>query len=175
MIAQCNIGANIFEDPECLGWCRTDINKSICDDLQIKYCKFNQDDPRCGCALPAEAYQDTSIFGPPHCVDRRCIATPEAVKLWSQQEHEGCRITNCVIDRATFDLIKNKIGNVDLSQNCAHGQKEPQVIDGPAPSPGPEPAPSPNGDTTLTKEQIIAIAAGAGFLFLILLFMVFKK
>lgn len=153
----CNLGDRILTDQECLNWCQSPQNQPICDNLLLKYCRFNTKDKRCGCALPNEFYQDTGVLGPPYCVDSRCVGNPEAKKLWSQREASGCNIVNCVIDQVKFDLIKNQLENVDLSQYC--GNKLPKVVENPANSP--------------SNNLWIYFAIGSALIFLLLIIFIF--
>jgi len=108
-------------------WCK---DKRNCDTDMINYCskpvdqrpaiKLNgvtQTVPSgiCGCLLPIEEYGQSGIFGPPHCVDKRCI-DQKAYK--TEQDKIPCAITNCVI-RDIKILAENSTVDIDqLKQEC---------------------------------------------------------
>jgi hypothetical protein len=104
-------------------WCP---NSQACDETILEYCSdpANFDNPICGCALPASQYQDSKLFGPPECVDKRCATNPKAHRL-SYQKNPTCNITNCVI--GDIDISGSGAGNIDIEaikQQCGNKFKD---------------------------------------------------
>lgn len=122
-------GSRRISDNRCKQWCNQPRNKGICDNLLLDHCRKNQNQSECGCALPQESYGNSNYFGPPECVHQKCANSSEAIRL-SSQLNTVCNVTNCVIDRVTFNAVENEIDNIDLTQWC--GTKKPIVKENPS-------------------------------------------
>lgn len=113
----CCLGTNNNPSKCAPNWCP---NNKSCDDVILKFCKDpkNFNNPICGCSLPADQYEETKLFGPPECVDKRCAGTPAAHRL-DYQKNPTCNITNCVI--GDFNAKASDRSNIDVSlikQEC---------------------------------------------------------
>lgn len=105
-------GGNIC-DPN---WCP---NNQTCDAEILKYCSnpVNFDNPICGCSLPTSEYQQSKLFGPPECVDKRCATNPAAHRL-SFQKNPTCNITNCVIGDVDIAAGNSNVDIGFIKQQC---------------------------------------------------------
>jgi len=120
--------ANTFQIPCCLGrtsnqnanchpdWC---FESKACDTVVSNYCKTPQGmkDPKCGCLLPQSEYENTLLYGPPECVDKRCASNPQAYQT-ERQRNRVCNITNCVIGGDVGISGENNLDTEIIAQQC---------------------------------------------------------
>lgn len=98
-------------------WCWENEN---CDDVLREYCQTaeGQKDKRCGCLLPASAYAETKLLGPPECVDLRCAGNPAAYRTKRQRETVCPDIVNCVMGDIIIDAKDSKVDIDAIEQIC---------------------------------------------------------
>ncbi|AQN68589.1 hypothetical protein [Saudi moumouvirus] len=123
---QCCKDNPIFTQPDYCGQFRGTTCSGQCDDILTNYCaQVTASDPKCGCLLPANFYQDTIKIGPPECIDDRCVDTNSYRK--STQCHPNCNIINCDIDINNFNgqdvnkIIYNQICGNSNGNNSNNG------------------------------------------------------
>lgn len=97
-------------------WC---FESKACDATMQQYCKNprNQTRPECGCLLPQSAYEETKLYGPPECVDKRCAGNPQAYQT-ERQRNRVCEITNCVIGGDLSIEAEENLDTEIIAQEC---------------------------------------------------------
>lgn len=88
-----------------------------CDDILTQYCATNQTDPKCGCLLPASAYNISGQLGPPECIDTRCVNVVDAYRR-QQQCNTKCNITDCTINLTNADFQQGNVSTAVFQQQC---------------------------------------------------------
>lgn len=138
-----------------------------CDTILTNYCQsITLGDPNCGCLLPSSYYSGNSTYGPPECIDNRCVDVPGAY-MTSQQHTEQCDITNCNISPS--QIYSDNISQAAINKYCGS-----QNNGGTPSTPGTPPSipPSVPPSTSITTNPWFWGVIGIVVLFLVIIIIV---